>query len=274
MPDIGQRKPMKLNRQRSQKAETEEVALQKKRTGPAPASNVRTKPQNQLIDDDEEDLEPDEDEDDDEIISESIRQRKSGSGMDIKTIVGIAAVVVVVVIAALLFLGSRSKNNEPVTDPNPPPVSEPNGSDGPTEPDIDDPSIGTQDFSKDTNNKSDSAMTDPENFTKDIYGLTTRVDYDVAQIQSAADFVNYTKCRGTWGGGLELYYLDAEYRGSHYVVQVPFKYYKELDDTGIVPVKMEVLRIKSDTSSDYLTIISYMSLDEATLQQVLKSQKK
>lgn len=272
MPDIGQRKPMKLNRQRSQKAETEEAALQKKRTGPAPASNVRTKPQNQLIDDDEEDLEPDED--DDEIISESIRQRKSGSGMDIKTIVGIAAVVVVVVIAALLFLGSRSKNNEPVTDPNPPPVSEPNGSDGPTEPDIDAPSIGTQDFSKDTNNKSDSAMTDPENFTKDIYGLTTRVDYDVAQIQSAADFVNYTKCRGTWGGGLELYYLDAEYRGSHYVVQVPFKYYKELDDTGIVPVKMEVLRIKSDTSSDYLTIISYMSLDEATLQQVLKSQKK
>ena len=76
------------------------------------------------------------------------------------------------------------------------------------------------------------------------------------------------------GRSLELYYLDAEYKGKKYVIQVPFKYYKELDDSGIIPVKMEVLRIQSETDGTYLSVVSYMCLDEKTLENVLKTQNK
>ena len=109
---------------------------------------------------------------------------------------------------------------------------------------------------------------------EDIFGLTTRVDYTVKSITNVADFVSYEKHRGTWGGGLELYWLDVEYKDKKYVVQVPFRYYKELDDVGIVPVRMEVLSILSQSDGSQMTVISYMCLDEEVLKDVLKQQSK
>lgn len=133
------------------------------------------------------------------------------------------------------------------------------------------PGVGTQDFTRDTTMVSDSPLTNPDQYLEDLYGLTTSVDYNVREIKYATDFVSYTKYRGTWGGGLELYWLNVDYKGRPYVIQVPFKYYKELTDTGIVPVKMEVLKIRGSADED-LTVISYMSLDEETLQSVLETQ--
>lgn len=280
MPDIGQRKKIDLSSTKGKtgtKSTGSEESKAKKPATPTPAKRPQPKPPKSLIDEDDEDdfLDGDTDgeDDDDEIIAGAINGKKEGKGLDIKLIAGAVGVIILVIVLFVVFLGNRGKNEEPVDTGDIPPTQE-EPSAGPAEPDYGDAGLGTQDFSGDTNNTSDSPLTDPEDYTKDIYGLTVRVNYDVAKIQEAADFVNYTKHRGTWGGGLELYYLDAEYRGNKYVVQVPFKYYKELDETGIVPVKMEVLRIKSETSDDYLTVVSYMQLDEETLKQVLKSQSK
>lgn len=131
--------------------------------------------------------------------------------------------------------------------------------------------VGFQDFSGDTNRNAGNKLTDPNKVLKDVYGLSTRVDYDVSSIDTITDFVNYEKHRGTWGGGVELYWLDATYKNTPYIIQVPFKFYKELDDIGIVPVKMEVLRIPPSTNGDAneRTIISYMTLDEETLENLL-----
>lgn len=224
--------------------------------------------------------EDDEDDEEDEVILSSKKSKDNGGGKNLKFIfIGVAVVLVVVV--AFLVLGKARKKDVPVQDPNPieqqdqttEPV--PNTPVEPEVPEIpDDTNIGTQDFRNDTTMVSDTELTDPEDFTKDIYGLTLRVDYTVAKIQEASDFVSYEKKRGTWGGGLELYYLDAEYKGKKYVIQVPFKYYKELDDSGIIPVKMEVLRIQSETDGTYLSVVSYMCLDEKTLENVLKTQNK
>ena len=135
--------------------------------------------------------------------------------------------------------------------------------------------IGFQDFTGNTNMKTSNELVSPDEALKDVYNLSVRVDYEVDDIDSVTDFVNYTKCRGTWGGGLELYWLDATYKNTHYIVQIPFKYYKELDDTGIVPVKMEVLRINTigSATDGERTIVSYMTLDEATLKTLLKNRK-
>lgn len=133
--------------------------------------------------------------------------------------------------------------------------------------------VGTQDFTQNTNMTTDSKIGDAEEFVEDIYGLTVRVDYTVDKILSVSDFVEYEKKRGTSGGGLEIYWLDATYKGSSYKIQVPFKYYKELDTTGIVPVKMEVLYIDGE-HDDSRVIISYMCLDEKTLEDVMDSQSR
>lgn len=135
--------------------------------------------------------------------------------------------------------------------------------------------VGFQDFTGDTNMQTSTTLDDPDSALKDIYGLSVRVDYNVDDIDYVTDFVNYKKHRGTWGGGLELYWLEATYKDIPYIIQIPFKYYKELDDTGIVPVKMEVLRVSVTGSSDgsERTIVSFMELDEATLKTLLKNKK-
>lgn len=274
MPDIGQKAKLDLK-----------DARQRKTTKPsgsraATATLSKAKANRGLMDADEEMDEvggSEEELEDDEVIQSSLRGKSESAGSKLKFAAAGVMVVIVVVIAFLLFTGKRP-NNEPVIDnpdPSPVDINPVSPSQNPPPPSIGDlPGIGTQNFLDNTTMTSSSNLTDPEKFVEDLYGLTTRVDYEVSAIQSASDFVNYTKYRGTWGGGLELYYLDAEYKGNKYVIQVPFKYYKELDETGIIPVKMEILRIKSDSSDGYLTVISYMCLDEETLKAILKTQSK
>ncbi len=220
--------------------------------------------------DDEDDEEDPEEED--EIIQSSL-QSGGNKFTSNKLLMGgaMALVAIVVIILFLLMHGGGKEDPPPVTGSQPPVTS----SDAPATPSetFSDPNLGIQDFTQDTNMTSDSPLSNPDGYVEDIYGLTTRVEYEVSAIQEAVDFVNYTKHRGTWGGGVELYWLDCTYKGNRYVIQVPFKYYKELDDTGIVPVKMEVLYSKQATG-ETLTIISYMCLDEEVLKAVLKSANK
>lgn len=229
-----------------------------------PPPKLATKPiHTTLLDDD------DDDDDDDEIIQASLDASKNKK-LDPKlfALIGTGAAVLVVVL--FLLLGGK-KDPGPVTPPvaDTPPVEDTK----PPEQQWGDGSLGIQDFTQNTTMDNTSPLTDPNGFVEDLHGLTTRVDYTVSAIQSnVVDFVNYTKKRGTWGGGLELYYLDCTYKGNQYVVQVPFLYYKELDDEGIVPVKMEVLFVK-EANGDTLSIVSYMQLDAATLQAVIKSKK-
>lgn len=227
---------------------------------------------------DDDDDENEENEDDDEIIQAAVRDKGNNKGNNMIFIVGAVLIVIIVIAAFLLFgkgkdepsLGDGSSSSSSSTSSSQDTSTQNPSSSEPATPD----GVGIQDFLQDTNNISDSPLTDPEEYVKDIQGLTTRVDYEVQAITSAVDFVNYTKHRGTWGGGLELYWLDCTYKDTKYVIQVPFKYYKELDVSGIVPVKMELLSIKEPTQGDLLSIISYMELDEATLQTVLKANQK
>lgn len=223
---------------------------------------------------------PEESPDDEDILS-GIPERGKGNNTLLFIVLGVALVVVVAFVF-LLFVGRGGKESTPTNNPDPTqsvqqgetpgqssqatatPASESDNLSG----------MGTQDFTQNTNMTTSDVLTNPDQYVEDLYGLTTRVDYTVSSISNIADFVSYEKHRGTWGGGLELYWLDADYKGKHYVVQVPFQYYKELDDTGIVPVKMEVLTIDGSTPDEKLTVISYMCLDEETLKDILKTQSK
>lgn len=204
--------------------------------------------------------------------------------------ISVAAIIVIIILFSLLF-NTGNKNKPQVQQP---PSSEVQSNQGvqdvPATPstqaaqgNVNTPKtqnggqkdVGFQDFTGDTNMKTSTNLDDPNSILKDVYGLSVRVDYEVSDIDYVTDFVNYKKHRGTWGGGLELYWLEATYKDIPYIIQIPFKYYKELDDVGIVPVKMEVLRINviGSTSGNERTIVSYMTLDEATLKTLLKNRK-
>lgn len=218
---------------------------------------------------------------DDEDILSGIPERGNSNNTLLFIVLGVALVVIVAFVF-LLFVGRGGKESTPTNNPDPTQSVQQGGTSGQSSQATATPAsgsdnlsgMGTQDFTQNTNMTTSDILTNPDQYVEDLYGLTTRVDYTVSSISNIADFVSYEKHRGTWGGGLELYWLDADYKGNHYVVQVPFQYYKELDDTGIVPVKMEVLTIAGSTPDEKLTVISYMCLDEETLKDILKTQSK
>ena len=228
--------------------------------------------------------ENDGDDDDDDIL-DSVPDKKSSKNNLLIGAIGVI-IVAVLVLAFLLFGGKRSNPQDTPIDPPAVQQQDPNIAQNEQQQqtqqqqqqqtqDYETPDgLGTQDFTQNTTMQNGNILTNPDEYVEDLYGLTTRVDYTVDRISFIADFVSYEKHRGTWGGGLELYWLDATYKGNKYVVQVPFQYYKELDNTGIVPVKMEVLSIKGSVDGENLSVISYMCLDEATLKDILKQQTK
>lgn len=240
-------------------------ARKKKDSSDASRAKAKAPKETKPADDGDED-----DEDDDDILS-GIPERGKNKNNMLFIVAGVAVVVVVAFVFIVFILGGQ---DEPAT---PQQTTQPTQQQPATQQPVEDQlpeGMGTQDFTQNTTMTNSDVLTNPDEYTQDIYGLTTRVDYTVNRISNVADFVSYTKHRGTWGGGLELYWLEADYHGSKYVVQVPFEYYKELDDTGIVPVKMEVLTIAGTMADETLTVISYMCLDEETLESVLKSQGK
>lgn len=116
--------------------------------------------------------------------------------------------------------------------------------------------VGVPNFNTNTNMTSDTSVENYNNFVKSVDGKDVEVDYTVSRIDTVSDFVNYTKHRGVTGTGIELYWLEATYLDRPYVIQVPFSVFKELGDTGIVPVQVEVLYLKDGSK-----IISYMEID-------------
>lgn len=214
----------------------------------------------------------DNDEDEDDDILSGISERGKNRNNLLFIVIGVA-VVVVIVFLFIVFLAGHGGGSGGEPDNTLQPVQTQVVGTQQVQPTPTVPGdLGTQDFTQNTTMTNSDVLTNPDQYIEDVYGLTTRVDYTVNRISSVADFVSYTKHRGTWGGGLELYWLDAEYKGSKYVIQVPFEYYKELDDMGIVPVRMEVLTIEGSTPTENLTVISYMCLDEEVLQDILDEQ--
>lgn len=127
---------------------------------------------------------------------------------------------------------------------------------------------GLPDVEKGDHNTNTGSVEDPGDFLKDINGSQIPKHYEVKKINYETDFVSYTKKRGVTGDGVELLWLDAEYKGNPYVIQVPFKVWKELDETGITVVNMEVLTIDKN-----LKVISNMQVKDNYKEIMEKGEK-
>lgn len=116
---------------------------------------------------------------------------------------------------------------------------------------------GLPDPEKGKQNVNNGTIEDASGFLVDINGNQIPQNYKVKKIEYETDFVSYVKKRGLTANGIELLWLDAEYKGHPYTVQVPFKIWKELDSQGITVVDMEVLYLENDAK-----VISYMKVKE------------
>lgn len=136
-------------------------------------------------------------------------------------------------------------------------------------------SLGIKDATSDTTYDNYTKPVDPSLYLKDISGLTMNAQYTVSSIETIRDFVNYRKMRGQIGVGYELLWLDVTYKEQSYVIQVPFTLYKELDNTGIIVVDMEVLHIPIVTAEGKRegSIVSSMSV-VPNYKQLVEQKKK
>lgn len=224
----------------------------------------------------------DEEDEGDEVVGAS----SSGGHFSSKAIVAVLVGVIALILFAFALILLKTPDRSPTPSDTDVPSGtqqssdyvEPNNNAGGDQSDPVDPTNqlmndwGAKDFTQNTTMESNSKVEPGSDFLKDISGLSLNAKYTVSDISEVPTFVSYTKHRGTSSAGMELYWLDATYRDRSYVIQVPFKYYKELDEMGIVPVKAEVLSITGETAELNRTIISYMSLDEETLKTVLDAQ--
>lgn len=122
---------------------------------------------------------------------------------------------------------------------------------------VDDNAIdpGAPDYNASTKNKTTSKVYKDDDYLKDINGVDIKATYNVISRDYVYDYVSYTAKRGIIDDGMEIYWLDAKYKGKKYRIQVPFYYFKDFDEQGVCRVQMEVLNIEGGGK-----VISYMQV--------------
>lgn len=115
---------------------------------------------------------------------------------------------------------------------------------------------GIDNLQSDTQHKNTSSVESSDNLTTDLNGKAVPSDYQIKTIKTVTEVVGYTKHRVVLGNGLEFYYLDVDYKGQPYKVQIPFAMFKELSsDTGYVVVDAE-----DTTTTTNQELITYMAV--------------
>lgn len=89
-----------------------------------------------------------------------------------------------------------------------------------------------------------AGLTDKEELVTDLNKNIVDKNYNVKYINTKRDYVNYKKHRSVMDKGLEVYWFDVIYLNRHYVMQVPYRYFNEMREEGIIEVDLEVLTLE------------------------------
>lgn len=103
---------------------------------------------------------------------------------------------------------------------------------------------GMKDIAGNTVSKNEAPV-ESDKFVKDLDGKAVAENFEIEEIYEVADFVSYKKHRAKTDAGVEIYWLDATYRGKKAKVQVSFSVFKELDSVGVVGADVEITRVKT-----------------------------
>lgn len=197
----------------------------------------------------------------------------SSSKLNVKCLIIIAGIAIVAIVLLLSFFNGGNEGVAPDAAPTPIVTADPNAkekgitdSDG-TEGDISDDLAGNDDsfvqgdpnYGDSNNNATSNRIFNENDYVKDLKGADVSAVYTVSNRNYIKTHVSYTAKRAIIDDGMEMYWLDVLYKKKKYRVQVPFYYFKDLEDEGICRVEIEVLNLEGGGQ-----IISYMQvIDES-----------
>jgi hypothetical protein len=78
-------------------------------------------------------------------------------------------------------------------------------------------------------------------FVKDLSGADVKEMFVSKSIVYIKDFVSYTRHRAVTDDGIELYWLEGDYKGKKCRMDIKFKHFQTLSDTGVVMCNIEVV---------------------------------
>ncbi len=114
---------------------------------------------------------------------------------------------------------------------------------------------GITDYDDATNNQTGATVYSASDYIKDLNGLDVSAVYNVESIDFVEDYVSYETRRAITDDGMEMYWLEANYNGKAYRIQIPFYYYRSLGTSGICKVNVEVLTLVGGGK-----VVSYMQV--------------
>lgn len=171
-------------------------------------------------------------------------------------VIGAVVLVVVVIIASIISGGSDESNTQQtpaksIVTPNPSAEIDGDGtvsgtSDG-SKTDLDKNSDsfvqGDPQYSAD-GDKTSAKVYSADDYIKDLQGADVPAIFSVNSMDYIKTHVSYVAKRAIIDDGMEMYWLDVTYKKKKYRMQVPYYYFKSLEDEGICRVEIEVLNLE------------------------------
>lgn len=114
---------------------------------------------------------------------------------------------------------------------------------------------GDVNYTESTQRTTTAKVYSTDDYLKDINGVDISAVYNITSRDYVYDYVSYVAKRGIIDDGMEIYWLEADYKGRKYRIQVPFLYFKDFDEKGVCRVQIEVLNIEGGGK-----VISYMQV--------------
>ena len=115
--------------------------------------------------------------------------------------------------------------------------------------------VGLPEFDDRENGSTSATVYSANDYIKDLNGNDIPAVYNVASRSSVKDFANYEAKRAILADGMEMYWLEIQYKNKPYRCQVPYYVFKDLETTGICVVEIEVLTLEGGEQ-----VISYMQV--------------
>lgn len=98
---------------------------------------------------------------------------------------------------------------------------------------------------QDATSSTSAVVYSASDYIKDLNGLDVPAIYNVKSISYVHDYANYERKRAIIDRGMEMYWMDLNYKGLKYRAQITYKEYLQLgEDVGIVELNMEVLNLE------------------------------
>lgn len=120
---------------------------------------------------------------------------------------------------------------------------------------------GAPNLQVDNQKVNDTPVTDESKITSDLNGNELNTNYKIKSINTVRDFINFKKYRAQTADGMEFYWLEVTYKEKPYKVQVPYKIFKELDDSGITVADIEVTKVDKGGGQSG-EVVTYMNIVE------------